>query len=188
MSDDVVELHPFQGGYCGLVRVEDGLANACLLACYDVVAKRSPDEFWAWVLAQCPALAHRLGGASRVLPWLTTANITFGAVHPARGDVLACGDAAGYIHPLAGDGMAMAARGGELVAAVIGASLRGGLRPEDAAPVYAAAWRREFRTRLRWAAVLQPLMISPPLTRPAMALLERAPRLARLAIAVTRGR
>jgi flavin-dependent dehydrogenase len=188
MSSDTVELHPFHGGYCGLVRIEDDLVNACLLARYDVVAKRSPQEFWAWVLAHCPNLARRVEGAEQVLPWLTTANITFGSVRPARGDVLHCGDAAGYIHPLTGDGMAMAARAGELAAAVISAALRGGLRPEDAAPVYAAAWQREFRARLRWAALLQPLLISPRLTEPAMALLARAPRLAQFAIAGTRGR
>ncbi len=187
LDDNSVELHPFRGGYCGLVGVEGGLANVCLLARYDVVARRAPHEFWAWLMDECPALKQRVDGAQQAMPWLATGNIGFDATQPVRGDVLFCGDAAGFIHPLTGDGMAMAARAGELAAAVIGAHLNGGLRADDVAPLYARAWQREFASRLRWGARLQPLLALPHLTSPALALLGRAPRAAQRLVALTRG-
>lgn len=183
----VVELHPFRGGYCGLVRIENGLTNACLLARYDVVAQRSPEEFWDCLLQECPALRKRMCGAKRVLEWLATGNVSFGGVKPTSRGVLHCGDAAGFIHPLTGDGMAMAARSGELAAATIGAGLRADLPQQDVAPLYERAWRREFTSRLKWGARLQPILTSPRGLRFSLELLNRAPQLARRAVALTRG-
>ncbi|MDQ3812875.1 MAG: hypothetical protein M3347_02865, partial [Armatimonadota bacterium] len=187
----VVELHAWRGGYCGLVHVEEGMTNLCLLCRYEVMqsqAEHAPDAFLAWLLRECPALAQRMDGAQRLTPWLATGNVSFGTYCPVTNGILRCGDAGGFIHPLTGDGMAMAARSGELAAAVVAAHLRGGLRGDDVAPLYAAAWRREFATRLRWAAPLQAVLTSPSLTTPAVTLLSCLPRLARLAVAKTRGR
>lgn len=190
LEPGVVELHGWRGGYCGVTQVEDGITNVCLLARYEVLqsrAERAPGAFWEWLLAQCPSLALRMQGATRQMAWLTTGNVAFGACCPASGDVLRCGDAAGFIDPLTGDGMAMAARSGELAATVTALQLRGDVRPHDAAPLYAAAWQREFKRRLHWAAALRPLLMTPGLTTPAIALLSHTPGLAQRIVANTRG-
>jgi flavin-dependent dehydrogenase len=83
--------------------------------------------------------------------------------------------------------MAMAARSGELAAAVVGASLRGGLSPSDVPQLYAAAWRREFAQRLKWGARLQPLLTSPRFSALAIGLLKHAPHVAQRVVALTRG-
>ncbi|MBV9866936.1 MAG: FAD-dependent monooxygenase [Abitibacteriaceae bacterium] len=186
----VVELHGWRGGYCGLVQVEDGITNACLLGCYEIMkrqSQRTPEAFWQWLLQQSPALSARMQGATQQMDWLATGNIAFGQVRPTTGGILRCGDAAGFIDPLTGDGMVMAARSGELAAAVVGAQLSGDVRPIDMAPLYAAAWQREFSRRLHWAALLRPLLMSPVLTTPAIALLSRMPSLAQRTVANTRG-
>jgi flavin-dependent dehydrogenase len=191
LEPGTVELHPWRGGYCGLVRVEEGLTDVCLLARYDVVqqrSKRAPEAFWQWLLTQCPALAERFTNAEVATPWLATGNVSFGRQAPTEAGVLQCGDAAGFIHPFAGDGMAMAARSGELAGATVSARLRGSISPNDTAALYDAAWRREFSPRLDWATRLQPLLISPLLTTLAAPIFARAPRLARFAVRRTRGR
>jgi 2-polyprenyl-6-methoxyphenol hydroxylase-like FAD-dependent oxidoreductase len=180
-------LHPFSGGYCGLVRIENGLTNACLLADYNIVAGRSPAAFWQWLLEECPALHSRVGDAHTAMPWLSTANISFGGTQPAQDGVLRCGDAAGFIHPLTGDGMAMAARSGELAAVIIVAALKRGLKKDDISTLYNAAWQREFAGRLRWATRLQPLLTSPHLSTLAIGVLKHTPNLARRAVSLTRG-
>ena len=185
---NAVELHPFRGGYCGISEVENGRVNVCLLARYETVGGRSPDVFWSWLMQNCPALRERLAGATPLFPWLATANVSFGATHPMRSDgVLFCGDSCGYIHPLTGDGMAMAARSGELAASVIGVGLRGGLRSCDVASLYESAWRREFESRLKWAARIEPLLTDARLARLAIQTLNFAPALGRRAVQLTRG-
>ncbi|MDF2439354.1 MAG: hypothetical protein JWN98_338 [Abditibacteriota bacterium] len=193
----VVELHAWRGGYCGLVRVENGLTNVCMLARYETVAGRAPHHFWPWLLQRMPHLNARLNNARQEFDWMATGNVFFGDITPLRhtaevagleSGVLCCGDAAGFIHPLTGDGMAMAARSGELAAAVLASQLRGELAEQDAQLIYEAAWQREFAARLKWAGVFQRLLIDPQLTAPALGLLTHVPSLGRLAVAVTRGR
>lgn len=193
----VVELHAWRGGYCGLVRVEGGLTNVCLLARYEAVAGRAPSEFWPWLLRHLPGLRARMHRARQEFDWLATGNVSFGISAPLRfpggdsdqenGGVLCCGDAASFIHPLTGDGMAMAARSGELAAGVIGAQLRGGLTQSDAHALYAAAWQREFAARLKWASVFQRLLIDPQLATAALSVAARVPSLSRFAVTATRG-
>ncbi len=188
--ENSVELYPFPGGYCGMSKVENGRANVCLLARYEAVNHRSPEEFWDWLMEMESnvALRERLAGATMLFSWLATANVSFGNNRPVRSDgVLFCGDACGYIHPLTGDGMAMAARSGELAASIVAAALRGGLKACDVAPLYESAWRREFASRLQWATRLEPLLLSPRLARLAIQLMNAAPRLGTFAVAATRG-
>ena len=187
LEEGVVELHPFRGGYCGLVRVENDLCNACLLSRYDALEGRSPHEFWDFLQRTNRALAARMRGAAPCFDWLATGNVTFGSAQPMSGGVFNCGDAAGFIHPLTGDGMAMAARSGELCAAVLGAALRGDLTDAQAAELYAAAWHREFDARLSVAAKLQPLLIHPSACDAALFALKKAPRLAQFLVERTRG-
>jgi flavin-dependent dehydrogenase len=182
---DEVQLFPFRGGYCGLIAVENGLANACLLTRYDGLHK--PEELWQRALHENKALAAAMQGATPTMPWRATANVSFGKMEPVQKGVLRCGDAAGYIQPFAGDGQAMAARGGELAAACLGTALRGHLDNATATVLYDAAWRREFEARLSWGARLQPLMLAPRTGEIAAQVLRLAPQLARLAARRTRG-
>lgn len=183
----LVELHPWAGGYCGLVQVEDGTVNACLLARYDSLDGRSPEEFWSWLLNHLPALRARLQYAKLQTPWLATGNVQFTQSTPIAGNVWNCGDAAGFIHPLAGDGMAMAARSGELAAAILSSHLRGEVAEEMARGIYEAAWQREFASRLQWAGRFQKLLIDSQLVSPTLSLFSRLPALGHFAVRATRG-
>ena len=198
VSPHLVELHTWRGGYCGLSRIEGGRVNACLLARYDFIAGRAPNEVWRDLLKDLPCLKLRVRHAELAMPWLATANITFAPPQPLanatastcsdeNGEVLCAGDAAGFIHPLTGDGMAMALHGGELAAATVASSLRGELELCEMATVYDAAWQREFGARLKWASRLQSVLIEPERTAPALSLAAHWPRLAQWAVARTRG-
>jgi flavin-dependent dehydrogenase len=185
---DLVELHAWRGGYCGISQIENGLANVCLLARYDSLNGRSPQEFWKWSLHHLPHLRARLENAEMQMPWLATSNISFGGSTPSAGSALHCGDAAGFIHPLAGDGMAMAARGGELAAAITSAQLRGEISEKVAREIYEKAWRREFSPRLKWSGIFQNLLIDSQLIAPALIGLSCFPLLGEHAVRATRGR
>jgi flavin-dependent dehydrogenase len=183
----LVELHAWRGGYCGVSQIENGLTNVCLLARYDSLAGRAPQEFWKWLLQHLPELRARLENAQMQMPWLATGNISFGASTPGVGGVLHCGDAVGFIHPLVGNGMAMAARGGELAAAILSSQLRGEISQNAAREIYEKSWRREFQSRLKWAGIFQKLLIDSQLLASALNGLSLFPRLGERAVRLTRG-
>ena len=183
-----VQMFPFRGGYCGLVGIGDGLTNACLLASYERSHGLKPEQFWRKIGVENRALGRATCHATPDFAWLATANVSFEHREPTDGEgILRAGDAAGYIHPLAGDGMAMAIRSGELAAATLGTALRGDLKRADAAPLYQSAWHREFDRRLRWSQQLHPLLIAPHLTLPALRFFDTVPQLGALALRATRG-
>ncbi len=183
-----VQMFPFRGGYCGLVGIGGGLANACLLASYERTRGQKPEQFWENIGAENRALGRAVASATPAFAWLATGNVSFEQRAPVTGDgILRAGDAAGYIHPLSGDGMAMAVRSGELAAATLGAALNGGLQRADVAPLYAASWHREFGRRLDWARRLQPIFVVPNLTLPALRFFDRVPILGALMLRATRG-
>lgn len=198
LAGDVVELHFWRGGYCGLARVEGDAFNVCLLTAYPVAgeARESSggkgsalDGLWQDVLARCPRLAERMASATAITPWQATANVRFTAYEPCgEGGIMRCGDAAGYIHALAGDGMAMALRSGELAAAVTHARLRGALGIEAASELYQAAWRREFEGRLVHADILSRMLLTPITASMMIKFFSCAPRLAERLVRSTRGR
>lgn len=201
IEDGVTELHAWRGGYCGLMRIEDGSVNACLLARYESLAGRSPRDFWDGLMEQAPLLRERMGRATPLYPWLATANVRFRPPTPLRRlaagastcagsgvpEVMCAGDAAGFIHPLTGDGMAMALRGGELAGAAIAGAGHNGWSDSELRPLWRGAWEREFAARLKWSRALQAALIEPSLSRLALPLFSLAPGLAQVVIERTRG-
>jgi menaquinone-9 beta-reductase len=122
-----VELILFPGGYAGLLPVEDGRVNFCLVLERAVLRRLGgwPDVL-AYVQESCPHLAARLSGAValRAAP-LCIARMPYGFVHrPASGDpanYYRLGDQAAVIHSFTGDGMAIALHSAAVVARCIGA-------------------------------------------------------------------
>lgn len=197
LEPGIVEMHLFRGGYCGLVRVEGEATNACLLVDYAQLQKNPPELFWAKLLSENPALRARFQKATRDTPWVATAGVSFERFRPVGDEnftdnallpsgTLCAGDAAGYIHPLTGDGMAMALRAGELAATVARLRLQG-LPLQEAARLYRAAWMREFAPRLQLAARLHPLALRPQWARPLLPVLRHFPALRNLMVRGTRG-
>jgi len=183
-----VMLFPFEGGYCGLVGIEGGVVNACLLVSYTRSKGCAPDALWGSVTRENRALARAIEGATPCFEWVASGNVSFERAAPARDGVLRAGDAAGYIHPLTGDGMAMALRSGELAAQMVVRAWQTNASPLKAADDYARAWKSEFGGRLWWASRFQPLFTDARVTGWAQTFFDRAPALFRLGIVGTRGR
>jgi flavin-dependent dehydrogenase len=191
-----IELNSFPGGYCGMSEVEPGAdgrrrADVCLLAHAGAWTRgggrAGPEAFVAWIRGQLPRLDDWLARAVPLEPrWRSIAQVPFGLKGAVAGEVLLAGDAAGLVAPVAGDGIAMALRGGELAARHLLSWLRG---ERDAARLlqgYARAWRREFEPRRRLARMAQAFMLRPAWLGPGLRLLRAAPALGRYLVANTR--
>jgi flavin-dependent dehydrogenase len=118
--------------------------------------------------------------------WISIAQVPFGPKPAVEGDLLLAGDAAGLIAPLAGDGIAMALRGGALAAEHLAAFLSDQMQPADLRAAYARAWQREFGPRLRLARLSQSFLLRPALFNLALRLLNASPALGRYFVAHTR--
>ena len=122
-----VDLVLFPGGYGGLLPVEGGRANFCLVIDLRVLRRLGGwPEVLGYVQESCPPLAARLRGAVplRAAP-LSVARMPYGFVHrPGSGDPANCyrlGDQAAVIPSFTGDGTAIALHSAALAARCIGA-------------------------------------------------------------------
>ena len=164
-----VELYFFRGGYCGLAPVEGGRVNLCCLVEKSLLAGCSAEQ----LLAKVPALRARLAGLRRTEPFLHTGPVAMGWRRPPPG-LFPAGDAALFVDPFTGDGIALALETGRLAA-------RHALRAQrDAAPIeeqvaeYLEELRRRFGRQLRAGQLLRAAAATPWLERPLLRLLASA--------------
>lgn len=179
-----VEIHLFDGGYCGLSEVEDEGANVCLLA-EGVWFRALPSPKWDAVCSEMsrlsPSLGDRLSSLRADGEPLAVARISLGTPNPAPSPHLRIGDAAGMIAPLCGDGQSMA-----LESAILLSELMGHASAAALPAAWAAVWRRRFSSRLVLGRVLQRLLLQPHAAEAAAAVFGRWPFLARPLLAATR--
>jgi flavin-dependent dehydrogenase len=189
--DDWVELHAFDGGYCGMSHVEGGRVNACLIARTEVLraAGGSFEAMREGVMRSNAALAARFDRLRPVMERpVAIARVAFETKGLVAGGVLMVGDTAAMIAPLCGDGMAMALRSAEILAPLADRYLAGEATHAALAREYERRWRREFAGRLRLGRALQAALFRPSVARAGLAALDRLPALGRYFIAATRDR
>jgi flavin-dependent dehydrogenase len=185
-----IELHAFEGGYCGLSHVEDERVNVCWIAREEALtaAGGQPEAMMAHALAENDALADRLGRMRRVSDTFhAISQISLARKAPFERDVCMIGDTAGMIAPLCGDGMAMALHSATLAVPPASDFLDGHITASDFRTRYTQAWSRDFSRRMqvgRWA---HHGYIRPLLANTAVQLCRLVPALGRWVIRATRG-
>ncbi|HEX8554422.1 MAG TPA: FAD-dependent monooxygenase [Sphingomonas sp.] len=138
---DAIELHPFRGGYAGIVRQEDGSANICMALRRSRLreAGGDPAALLLRLAAEHPHLGDRIA-LGTAPPADAVANVPYGwRALATRPGVFRVGDQAGVIPSLAGEGMGIALATGRSAAE---AWIIGG-------PVAAEEWQRHTARRLR---------------------------------------
>ncbi len=148
---DLIGLHNFQNGYCGISRVEDDRVNLCYLTHRENVKTygniRCMEEA---VLFKNPFLKRIFEDAEFLFDKPETINeISFETKAPVEQHVLMAGDAAGMITPLCGNGMAMAIHSAKILSEHV---LRFYQDPHysrtELERDYSKAWTKLFATRL----------------------------------------
>lgn len=184
------ELHGFQGGYCGVNRIEGGAVNVCLLATDAAWARsgKRVEAFWAMIQRENGALAAQLAGAEKLTEDIVIANISFARKAPVEQDILMLGDSAELISPLAGNGQAMALQAALFAAPLVSEFLHNRLPASALRSGYARAWQRQFRERLLLGRLLQPLFLNPPALALGLRVAAALPPLARWLVTGTRER
>ena len=99
--DNLVGLHHFDGGYCGVSKIENNLVNVCYLANYDSFKQyKSIDEYQKNVLFENPNLKAIFEKATLTFEkQLTISQVSFDKKEAVENHILMIGDTAGLIHP-----------------------------------------------------------------------------------------
>ncbi len=150
---DVIALHNFKDGYCGISRIEEGKTNLCYLTHRDNVKRYGHiPEMEKAVLYRNPFLKRIFTESDFLFDKPEVINeITFETKEPVHHHVLMTGDAAGMITPLCGNGMAMAIHSAKVVSAYVHRFCTDpAYGREEMEADYSAQWNALFKNRL-WA-------------------------------------
>jgi 2-polyprenyl-6-methoxyphenol hydroxylase-like FAD-dependent oxidoreductase len=182
-----VDLYFFDGGYCGVlpVRGPDGALsiNACALARPGVAAT------FEELLPRHPILHARSREWTPAFAPLSTFPVTFPNPRPVSGLIPNTGDAAGFVDPFVGDGIALALRSGHMAASSLLPFLRGDCSLSGSLHSYGEDYRRHLLPVYRASSLLRKLVRLPRALRaPLLAACERGPRLARYLLESTRSK
>ena len=188
--DGFVGLHNFKGGYCGVSKVENNKINICYLADYDTFKSyKNLEEYQVKVVAKNPNLKTILETMTMVSERpLTISQISFAQKNAVENHILMIGDTAGLIHPLCGNGMAMAIHSAKIVSELTANFLNNKLSRKALEEKYTKEWNYNFKTRLRTGRLLASLMQKPKLSEALLRILITFPFLLSIIINKTHGK
>jgi flavin-dependent dehydrogenase len=189
--EDAVALHNFKGGYCGISKVETGHVNVCYIANFKAFKQyKNIDEFQKNVLSQNTYLKEVFDTYELTFEKsLSISQISFSKKPPVEHHILMCGDSAGMIHPLAGNGMSMAIRAAQIASELILKYKSGQLTSRrELENQYTGVWNKNFRSRLKWGRVIARLFSRALFSEWIMLLLKTFPFLLPKIIKKTHGK
>lgn len=189
--DNLVALHNFKGGYCGVSKVESDAINICYITTYKSFKKyKNISDFQDNVLFNNKHLKHIFTTSSSLFEKpLSISQISFKTKSPVENHILMCGDTAGMIHPLCGNGMGMAISSARLVSKRIFQFLNGEIKTrEDLEKQYIRDWNNEFKMRLKAGHFVAWLFRNQLLSQIAYSILKRIPLLLPKIIKFTHGK
>ncbi|WP_425393003.1 NAD(P)/FAD-dependent oxidoreductase [Ekhidna sp.] len=189
MADDLIALHNFHNGYCGVSRVENNTFNLCYLSSRDNLRKHgSVEKMEQHVLMKNPFLKDLFSEAEFLFEKPQVINeITFEKKEPVFNHVLMSGDAAGMITPLCGNGMAMAIHSAKLLSELIIENYDSGFNRQKLEKDYAKIWNDQFANRLKAGRSIQKLFGSKIISNSAISIARSFSPLANFLMRQTHG-
>ena len=162
--DDTVALHNFNGGYCGLSKIETNAVNACYLTTFKAFKKYGDiDAFQSNEMSKNPFLKEFYKTAKPIFEKsLTISQVSFQKKKPVENHIFMIGDSAGLIHPLCGNGMAMAIRSAQIFSNLFLEAIQKDSFNRNILEVnYTRSWYNEFGERLKTGRTIQSLLMNP---------------------------
>ena len=189
--DDVVGLYNFKGGYCGVSKVENNSINICYLADYATFKKyKNIDEYQRNVLCNNPHLKNIFENSKLLFDHpITISQISFDKKRPVENHILMIGDAAGLIHPLCGNGMAMAIHSAKIASELVLDFYSGKIESRDLLEKnYTQCWKMHFGKRIRTGRLLAKVLTLPLITNMLIAIAVAIPAILPRIIKQTHGK
>ena len=188
--DDLVALHNFNGGYCGVSKVENNQINICYLADYATFKLyKNIEEYQNQVLYQNKNLKTVFENSTLLFEKpITISQISFDPKQPVEKHILMIGDTAGLIHPLCGNGMAMALHSAKIAAELVLDFQNGILSRDVLEKTYTQRWKTHFGRRLLMGRLLAKILSRKKLAAILISIVASLPGLLPLIIKQTHGK
>ncbi len=148
---NMIALHNFRGGYCGISNIEDNKTNLCYLTHRDNVKKfKSIREMEEHILFENPLLKNIFTESDFIFEKPEVINeISFETKEPVWNHILMTGDAAGMITPLCGNGMAMAIHSAKILSDLLRVHIdKHDFDLQQVEHEYTQTWNKTFANRL----------------------------------------
>ncbi|MBZ4041019.1 NAD(P)/FAD-dependent oxidoreductase [Flavobacterium hibisci] len=191
VANDQVALHNFNGGYCGVSKVENDIINICYLADYTSFKKyKNIEDYQKNVLYKNKHLKSIFENSTLLFDKpLTISQISFDKKQPVEDHVLMIGDAAGLIHPMCGNGMAMAIHSAKIASELILEYHTGTITSRAILEKkYAAQWQKNFGRRLAMGRILASVLTNKTITNIFVSVVASMPALLSQIIKQTHGK
>ena len=193
---DEIGLDNFEGGYCGISRVEDHKYNLCYLYHRKKQAEfKTIKDIETNFLFRNPTLRNIFSNSEFLFHKPEVINdFSFAAKALIENHIFMCGDSAGLITPLCGNGMAMAIHAAKVLCDLILKSeildnrVITAQRRAHLEKMYLKEWQRNFSKRLFWGRTIQKLFGRSALTEVSVKSIHAIPPLERWLIAKTHGK
>ncbi|PIF70728.1 NAD(P)/FAD-dependent oxidoreductase [Flavobacterium sp. 2] len=191
LDDDLVALHNFKGGYCGVSKVENSVINICYLADYKTFKQyKNIDDYQQNVLYKNKHL-KAIFENSKILfdKPLTISQISFDKKQAVENHILMIGDTAGLIHPLCGNGMAMAIHSAKIASELILEYFSGQqMSREILEKKYTKEWNIHFGKRMLWGRFLAQILTHKTITNILVTIAATFPKVISRIIKQTHGK
>ena len=190
MDENLVVLHNFHGGYCGAVKTENDYVDVAYMVEQNVFRQfKDTSLMEEELLYTNPFLKNLMKMGTPVLEKpLTISNFQLGERELVKDHVLYAGDAAAMIPPASGNGMAMAIKGGTMVADAVDLYFKEKWERKGMEKYYLHSWKKEMKRRMYWGKQFQKLMGTRNASEIAMRLLKSFPFALPYLIQLTQGK
>ena len=190
-KEDLVALHNFKGGYCGVSKVENDAINLCYITNYTSFKKyKNIADFQEQVVFKNRFLKEIFQNSEAIFEKpLSISQISFETKKPVENHILMCGDSAGMIHPLCGNGMSMAIQSAQLASKLILNYLNGEIETrKELEKQYIRQWNRKFSLRLKAGHFIAMLFRKDTIASVLLQILKKLPFLLPIIIKQTHGK
>lgn len=177
LPTDLIGLHNFENGYCGISKIENDRYCMCYLTDADNLKKFNGDvkKMEAEVLMKNPFLESYFREATFLFNEpLAISQIKIGYKGAVEAHVLMIGDTAGNIAPLSGNGMSMAMRSSFLLNRLLLDYFQKRITRNELEEKYETVWTAQFKKRVDLSKLLQKLLKNKSLTDLTISALKRS--------------
>lgn len=188
--NDLIALHNFKDGYCGISRIEDDKYCLCYLTTRENLKENNTIEIMEEkVLKKNPFLKEIFENSTFLYDAPKVINeVSFAPKTLIEHDVLLCGDSAGMIAPLCGNGMAIAIHSAKILSDLIIQYSDNHINKQEMYQKYQAEWNKHFKFRLWLGRTVQQFFGNPLLTDTFVNFFKYSPFLAKQVVRQTHGK